>query len=320
MNRAQSIMAAIAAGLLLNACGGGSSSSDVAQAVKAPTTSSPNLVAIGDSLTEGVGSSNGGYPAVLSGMLNDKPYANLGIGGQTSTQIASRIGALSSAVTLDGNAVPASTTAVSVLSLSIDLLSTPADDTARSKSGSLCSVHGVLQRTAVGGPPSTSEIYTFTRDAPGQAVSCSPASAFLADSEGYDAWTAIIWVGRNNYDDVATVVADVKAIVQWLKPSSAHFAVLSVIKGEFSYEYAGALGAQHIDQINAELEAAYPDNFVDIETVLVNSYDPNLPQDVMDHMNNIPPTSLRSDTVHLNDAGYGIVAAQLKSFISARNW
>ncbi len=133
-------------------------------------------------------------------------------------------------------------------------------------------------------------------------------------------WTAIIWVGRNNYADPSTVIADVKSIVQWLKPAGAHFAVLSVIKGEYSYEYAGAQGAQDIDDINASLKAAYPDNFIDVETTLVNSYDPSLPQDVMDHNNNIPPTSLRSDTVHLNDAGYTIVAGQVKSFLASRNW
>jgi hypothetical protein len=223
-------------------------------------------------------------------------------------------------VTLDGDAVPASNTAVGLSSLSIDLLSTPADDTARSESGTLCSVHGALHRTADGGPPSTTESYTFTRDSTGSAVPCAAGSAFLADTEGYDMWTAIIWVGRNNYNDASTVIADVKSIVQWLKPTGAHFAVLSVIKGEYSYEYAGAEGAQYIDDLNASLKAAYPDNFIDVEATLVNSYDPSLPQDVADHNNNIPPTSLRYDTVHLNDAGYTIVAGQVKSFLASKNW
>jgi hypothetical protein len=68
------------------------------------------------------------------------------------------------------------------------------------------------------------------------------------------------------------------------------------------------------------LKAAYPDNFIDVEATLVNSYDPSLPQDVADHNNNIPPTSLRYDTVHLNDAGYTIVAGQVKSFLASKNW
>lgn len=253
-------------------------------------------------------------------MLNNRPYVNLGVGGQTSTQIAARVGALPSTVSLDGNAVPASATAVSLLSLSIEPLSTPADDTTRSETGTLCSIHGTLERTAVGGPPSTTETYTFARDSSGTAVPCAAGSTFLADSLGYDSWTALIWVGRNNYTDPSTVIADVKSIVQWLKPTGAHFAVLSVIKGEYSYEYAGAQGAQNIDGINAALKAAYPDNFIDVETTLVNSYNPSLPQDIADHNNNIPPTSLRSDTVHLNDTGYTVVAQQVKSFIASRNW
>ncbi|WP_250516494.1 hypothetical protein [Caballeronia sp. INDeC2] len=319
MNRTQAFLTAIAASSLLTACGG-DTSSGVASTAVAAARSSPNLVAIGDSLTQGVGSDSGGYPAILSGMLNNRPYANLGIGGQTSTQIAARVGALPSSVTLDGNALPASNTAVRLSSLSIDLLSTPADDAARSKPGTLCSVHGALQRTADGGPPSTTETYSFTRDSAGSAVPCSAGSAFLADAEGYDMWTAIIWVGRNNAFDEQTVIADVKSIVQWLKPAGAHFAVLSITKGDFSDEYIGGEAAKYIDDLNASLKTAYPDNFIDVETVLVSSYDPNLPQDVVDHNHNIPPTSLRSDPVHLNDAGYRIVAGQVKTLIASRNW
>ncbi|WP_235023359.1 SGNH/GDSL hydrolase family protein [Caballeronia glebae] len=325
---------ALAASSLLAACGGGDSSSNVQSSAAAPAPASaptpaptaapagslPNLVAIGDSLTQGVGSDGGGYPQMLSEMLNNRPYANLGIGGQTSTQIAARIGALPSAVTLDGNAVPASNTAVHLSSLSIDMLSTPADDAPRSKSGTVCSVHGALQRTADGGPPSTTETYTFTRDSAGSAVPCAAGSTFIGDSEGYDTWTALIWVGRNNGYDIPTVLADVKSIVQWLKPTGAHFVVLSILKGDFSDEYAGGEVAKYLDDLNASLKTAYPDNFIDVETPLVNSFNPSLPQDVLDHSRNIPPSSLRYDVIHLNDAGYKIVAEQVKSLISAKNW
>ncbi|WP_233808072.1 GDSL-type esterase/lipase family protein [Paraburkholderia sp. HP33-1] len=284
-----------------------------------PAVSSSNLFAVGDSLTFGVGSSGGGYPAQLSALLNNRTYVNVGVGGQTSTQIAARIGAESSTMTLDNNAIPSSGP-VNASNLSTSLLSTPADDVTRSVPGTICSVHGVLERTAAGGPPSTSETYTFTRDTTGQAVACSAGSSFVADAQGYDTWTALIWVGRNNYTNATTVVADAKAIVNWLKPYTTHFAVLSVIKGEYSYEYAGQPGAQQIDELNATLKSTFPDNFIDVESALVSSYNPSLTQDVQDHANNIPPTSLRSDTVHLNDAGYAIVAQQVKSFLTSKNW
>ncbi|MCC8404555.1 hypothetical protein LJ655_22165 [Paraburkholderia sp. MMS20-SJTN17] len=284
-----------------------------------PAVSSSNLFAVGDSLTVGVGSSGGGYPEQLSALLNNRTYINAGVGGQTSTQIATRIGAESTAMTLDNSAVPSSGP-VNASNLSTSLLSTPADDVTRSVLGTICSVHGVLARTAVGGPPSTSETYTFTRDTSGQAVACSPGSSFVADAQGYDTWTALIWVGRNNYWDPTTVIADVKSIVQWLKPINAHFVVLSVTKADLPVEYPGAAGAQTIDDLNATLKATYPDNFIDIETPLVNAYNPSLPQDVIDHTNNIPPTSLRFDIVHLNDAGYAIVAQQVKSFLTSKNW
>ncbi len=160
----------------------------------------------------------------------------------------------------------------------------------------------------------------FTRDTTGQAVTCSPWSGFVADAQGYDTWTALIWVGRNNYWNPTTVIADVKSIVQWLKPTSPHFVVLSVTKANLPVEYPGAVGARTIDDLNATLKATYPDNFVDIETPLFNAYNPSLPQDVIDHNNNIPPTSLRSDLGHFNDAGYAIVAQQVKSFLMSKNW
>ncbi|WP_250503543.1 MULTISPECIES: hypothetical protein [unclassified Caballeronia] len=335
MNRIQARLAALAATSLLAACGGGGDSSSGVQSTSTataptpasepapaatPAGSSPNIVAIGDSLTQGVGSDIGGYPAILSGILNNRTFANLGIGGQTSTQIAARVGALPSTVTVDGDAVPASNTAVHLSSVSIDMLSTPADDVARSKPGTLCSVHGALQRTADGGPPSTTETYTFVRDSAGSAVPCAAGSAFLGDSEGYDTWTAIIWVGRNNGYDAQTVLADVKSIVQWLKPAGAHFAVLSIIKGDFTGEYAGGEVAKYLDDLNASLKAAYPDNFIDVETALVNAYNPSLPQDVIDHSHDIPPSSLRSDAIHLNDAGYTIVAGQVKALLASKNW
>jgi hypothetical protein len=253
-------------------------------------------------------------------MLNNRPYVNLGVGGQTSTQIAARVGALPSGMTVAGNTLPGDSTPVGMSNLSIELLSTPADDVARSKPGTLCSVHGVLRRTAVGGPPSTAENYSFGRDVSGATTVCAAGSPFVADAEGYDQLTALIWVGGNNYDEVDTVVSDVRSIIQWLKPANPHFVVLSLIKGNFSYEYPGNPGAQHVDQINASLKAEHPDNFVDIATPLVNAYDPSQPQDVIDHNNKVVPTSLRADLVHLNDKGYGIVAEQVRAYLQARNW
>jgi lysophospholipase L1-like esterase len=71
---------------------------------------------------------------------------------------------------------------------------------------------------------------------------------------------------------------------------------------------------------NAQLAAAYPDNYIDIHRILVNAYNPNDPQDVADFNNDITPTSLRFDRIHLNTAGCDLVAAQIKQFLAAKGW
>jgi hypothetical protein len=37
---------------------------------------------------------------------------------------------------------------------------------------------------------------------------------------------------------------------------------------------------------------------------LISLYNPLDPQDVIDHGNDVPPSSLRADHIHLNTAGY----------------
>jgi lysophospholipase L1-like esterase len=53
-----------------------------------------------------------------------------------------------------------------------------------------------------------------------------------------------------------------------------------------------------------------------VRSYLVSLYNPNQAQDVTDHSNDVPPTSLRFDTLHLNDAGYQAVAAKVYQSIA----
>ena len=57
-----------------------------------------------------------------------------------------------------------------------------------------------------------------------------------------------------------------------------------------------------------DAEETYGARFVDVRPVLVAAYDPAQPQDVKDHADDVVPASLRSDTLHLNSAGYKITA------------
>ena len=129
-------------------------------------------------------------------------------------------------------------------------------------------------------------------------------------------WLSIFWYGHNDYrkDQVAGNVA---ASVASLAPGT-NFIVLPMLTWATelpgSREYANAL------ELDATLAQKYPRNFLDIRSELVSRYDAHKPQDVIDHGNDQTPSSLRFDTIHLNDAGCDLVAASLRDFISAKGW
>lgn len=131
------------------------------------------------------------------------------------------------------------------------------------------------------------------------------ATRMLADVSRYS-WPTIIWAGRNNYTDPTTVKADIAAMVAAL--GHTHYLVLSVINGEYANEYSGQADYNTIVALNVDLSALYGSHYVDVRSYLVSLYDPLDAQDVIDHGHDIPPASLRSGTIHLNDAGYAAVA------------
>jgi hypothetical protein len=73
-------------------------------------------------------------------------------------------------------------------------------------------------------------------------------------------------------------------------------------------------------QLNADLQALYPDNYLDVRSWLIAHYDPNNSQDVADLANDVPPSSLRYDDIHLRNEGSVLVAQRLKAFIDTKGW
>ena len=134
----------------------------------------------------------------------------------------------------------------------------------------------------------------------------------LAASDKYS-YTAIIWAGRNDYSVPATVKANIAAMVAALGHN--RYIILSVLNG--TAEPSGNPNYDTLIQLNTDLAALYPNNYVDIRAYLVSQYDPGNPQDVIDFGNDVPPSSLRSDTLHLNTAGYLKVAERLNTALLA---
>lgn len=118
---------------------------------------------------------------------------------------------------------------------------------------------------------------------------------------------AIIWAGRNNFTDPSTVKADIAAMVAAL--GHTHYLVLSVInRNDTASEYSGGADYTMITTLNADLAALYGSHYVDVRSCLVSLYDPLDAQDVIDHGRDCPPSSLTTDGLHLNNAGYQAVA------------
>jgi lysophospholipase L1-like esterase len=114
----------------------------------------------------------------------------------------------------------------------------------------------------------------------------------------------VIWAGRNNYPGPAWVKTHIAEMVAALKHD--HYLVVGITNS--TEEPQGSERLKIMDTLNADLKATYGIRFVDVRPLLVAAYDKTLPQDVTDHENDVVPASLRSDKLHLNTAGYKVVA------------
>ena len=281
-------------------------------------TDTTQLVAWGDSLTESTGGATS-YPSQLAILLG-RTVLNRGRGGQDVTRIIARQGGATILCSVDGNSIPAS----GAVNVTPDIQALTTASTAPTLTGWLANIYGTLSLNQSTGQ------YSFTRSTSGTTQSCWPGSAFVVDTSLTDYMLPIFWCGRNNFN---YVVPDLSAMVQkvfdyiqsgvnYLKPANSKFIIMGVISGNNSFEYVGTDNYNAKRQLVSLLQQKYPGNFIDIDTILVNSYNPSIPQDVIDFNNGIVPSSLRNsgDTQHLNTAGYAIVANECYKLITSRGW
>lgn len=114
----------------------------------------------------------------------------------------------------------------------------------------------------------------------------------------------VIWAGRNNYRGPEWVKTHIAEMVAALDHDN--YLVVGITNS--SEEPKGGDRLRIMDTLNTDLKATYGIRFVDVRPLLVAAYDKTLPQDVADHENDLVPASLRSDKLHLNTAGYKVVA------------
>ena len=149
--------------------------------------------------------------------------------------------------------------------------------------------------------------YVYNGGISGQ-ISTQIKDRMIADTVKHD-WPTIIWAGRNNFSDSTTVVNDIATMVAALNHDK--FLVLGILNGDYAGEYSGATNHTKIVNINNYLFTTYGSRYVPIREYLVSLYNPSISQDVTDHTNDIVPSSLRSDNIHLNQTGYDTVAKYL---------
>lgn len=161
--------------------------------------------------------------------------------------------------------------------------------------GTLAGVAGTMSTSATGE-------WSFTRAAVGPAVPVASNTPFIPAKAGtlrdHTAW---IWVGRNNFANPAQVKSDIAAMVAWL--GHGRYRVGSVLPS--ASDTVSGIGT--INTLNADLAAIYGTRYVNILGALRAAGNGGA-EDNADIAAGYVPRSLRSDAVHLNNAGYAVVA------------
>ena len=256
-----------------------------------PQPSSTAIVAWGDSMTEGDAGvvDQGEYPAMLADLIG-RPVFNRGIGGQTSSQIGVRQGGIPTYVTVVGGSIPTSGNGVSVVfKTGYEPLTSPHYGI----QGSILGIEGTITLSDFL-PVGT---FTFTPKSNSAPVDAPGTPQFVPDKP-YADFIPIFWEGRNNLIKTAAgpwgpdqILSDIAAQVA-TAPTGKPWFVLSVLNENSPAERKGGSTYAILIDLNNSLAATYGSHYLDVRSILVNSYDPSLPTDVTDHENDMIPTSL----------------------------
>lgn len=282
-----------------------------------------SVSAFGDSLTfgAGTGSPPNGWVEQISVLMPEMKFRKFAVGGQVSSEIATRQGGFVNLLTLQGNTIPASgpvnVTAQKYRPITVN--SAGAGQT--NLKGTLFGVHGTLNATYDSSGNMLTN--TFTRTTPGDAVYVDPESAFILDSNDSEYDIQILCYGRNDVyatDFRERVLSALSASIAHMKYLNKRFIVISIPNRTGSSEIKGTTAYNNIIAINKEIQGLYPESYLDIRAQMVRAYDPAIPQDVIDFGNDCPPSSLMFDETHPNANGYAVWARALKKFIEDRGW
>jgi hypothetical protein len=254
------------------------------------------IICAGDSLT-----ANDNWVSVLAEDTFIQTV-DLGQAGQSSTEIAFRLGALPVDMTVEGGAIPASG--------SVNVTAVSPSSTWRTTSvqwyvrGWLSGVLGTFWFKSATNPTPR-----FVRAEAGDPVT-SPAGAHFTvapdprnrSGVGFSRMPLIYWSGRNNIADSGGIQRDDTAVM-------SHFTgkkmILAITNG--TTERSNTAAYATIRAINARRASEYPDEFWDVREWLVHRaiYDMGLTPTSADLSNmalDAPPPQIMSDEIHFTAA------------------
>jgi lysophospholipase L1-like esterase len=272
--------------------------------------SGPDVVCWGDSMTAGAGGGGVTYPGVLQSLLSTHGHAgtvrNMGVGGETSVTIAARSGAYPFSVNIVGGVIPESDD-VAVNFRPING-SVPAPINVTGMTGYLGGVLGSFLYDADSG------VHSFRRSVAGSAVAANrPLSFYRNDSKLRRGDIAIIWIGQNG-PAWPRALQDAKAMIQNLTALEKRFIVISKPTGTTS------TNAEDVTWFSEFGPRFIPARQYLVEFGLQDAGIAPTEQDLIDIAAGTVPTSLRSDSVHWNAAGYTILGNLVFNRLNELGW
>jgi lysophospholipase L1-like esterase len=132
---------------------------------------------------------------------------------------------------------------------------------------------------------------------------------FVSQLDVYKSRPATFWAGRNNITDPTTIKADIATMVAG--QVNSNYLVLAICPNSSQQESLGQANYARLVTLNSDLATTYGAKFFDVKAYL-QGFGNGSAQDLADIAADLVPSSLRADSMHLNTAGYDLVAARIK--------
>jgi len=248
--------------------------------------------------------------------------SNRGISGQASGQVSARFGSNEIYLTLADNRIPASGQVL----ITAYKPTTGSETNLRGGDGTY-GVHGILNGVSGKYIHTTGGNINFVRDYEGaSAVKVKPNTKLLPDPYYNPQHCQILWCGKNDFSYAwPNVVSGITGNYDGMISKIPHD--YWIVLGEtYSSGYTeGSTSRGYVDSINAYLLATYPDNYIDIQTELVENglalenITPTA-QDEEDIAGGFIPSSLMYDGTHPNQYGREAIAKIIYRWILDKGW